>query len=101
MSGHTPGPWRVELDDRGYVANIGTRGLDNKPGAVGSRLFRRDAFMTPSSPEALANARLIAAAPDLLATLERILDWCFCDDGRGVPECSRCVEVRAVIERAS
>jgi hypothetical protein len=64
MSKHTPGPWRiapasdyadgslnVDADTRGYVCLAG---------------FRDD-------PEARANARLIAAAPDLLEACKRIL----------------------------
>ena len=31
--------------------------------------------------------------------LERELDACFCDDGRGDPECSTCTERRSVIEK--
>ena len=55
--------------------------------------------MMPSSAEAHANARLIAAAPEMLDALRRVLDSCFCDDG-GAPECARCVEVRAAIAKA-
>lgn len=60
MSKHTPGPWTVrghaiehdfpETDETMVVGYVEDNG--------------------PSGPEAAANARLIAAAPDLLAALE-------------------------------
>lgn len=60
MSGvkHTPGPWKIDF---GYP-----RGL---PGGIstmngGRPVTRFNTFARPTSPEALANARLIAAAPD-------------------------------------
>ena len=62
MSGvkHTPGPWKIDF---GYP-----RGL---PGGIstmngGRPVTRFNTFARPTSPEALANARLIVAAPDLL-----------------------------------
>ena len=66
MSGvkHTPGPWKIDF---GYP-----RGL---PGGIstmngGRPVTRFNTFARPTSPEALANARLIAAAPELLEALE-------------------------------
>ena len=49
------------------------RGLDRVPGVVGSEVFRKGSFRIPSSAETLANARLIAAAPDLLAALRELV----------------------------
>jgi len=71
MSKHTPGPWRVSQE--GYIAS--------RQGFVPIRTpFRGDAFRdgptrSPLHPEAelAANARLIAAAPDLLTALEWIV----------------------------
>lgn len=62
---HTPGPWKVvELGrDMGVVPE--SRPVQSV--AVCSRLYREDA------PDADANARLIAAAPDLLNMLERMV----------------------------
>jgi hypothetical protein len=53
---HTPGPWqvrdnRVEFGSDGYTVAVVTKGC----------------------PEFEGNARLIAAAPELLAALERLL----------------------------
>lgn len=85
MSAHTPGPWgvrKIESDGglvyclignptsirkmRGGIAFAGTyarRALDNAP--TGERI---------AVDETLANARLIAAAPDLLMALRAMLD---------------------------
>ncbi len=62
MAKHTPGPWRAE--EREVVTYLGhpiAEVLDTAEGLEGS------------DAEADANARLIAAAPDLVAALEMIL----------------------------
>lgn len=56
MSSHTPGPWRV-IDD-GSV--------------VGVQMGLAGGFLIDSKANPDANARLIAAAPDLLDALQRI-----------------------------
>lgn len=58
MSQHTPGPWRI--GDAGHTV-FGPKTDAPAPTMVAQRLTR-------------ANARLIAAAPDLLAALEDLLD---------------------------
>jgi hypothetical protein len=62
---HTPGPWK--WDNHGDL-----RGKDRN--AVINPELRRDVLSAVNYEE---DARLIAAAPDLLAALERIedLDW--------------------------
>jgi hypothetical protein len=84
---HTPGPWHVEPDEYQwlvisdcnyrYVALVGDKDR-----------FADDA----------ANARLIAAAPDLLAACERALGWFEGDYGVNHPET---VELRAAIAKAT
>ena len=56
MSTHTPGPW-IYAPDRGFVVSIATA-------------MPRDVAMLPRNSE--ADARLIAAAPDLLAERDRL-----------------------------
>ena len=34
----------------------------------------------------------------LRRAIEHELDACFCDDGRNLPECERCVRLRAVLD---
>jgi len=73
MSKHTPGPWRISYDHEGLPIVVAVAG-----GAVPIRTpFREDAFSADPRTRADfdtatvdANARLIAAAPDLLAALE-------------------------------
>ena len=60
---HTPGPWKIEPDiyskDRWYIS-----------GAEPSQKFIADVWQGDNKPDGEANARLIAAAPDLLAAME-------------------------------
>lgn len=60
MNAHTPGPWRASAGT-GYVAIM-----------AGPTIDRQLAITMTCNPEGCANARLIAAAPDLLAALERL-----------------------------
>lgn len=69
MSGHTPGPWVLEelssiKDGDGYILTEGSRVTVAHHGGAYSLGLSRE--------EVLANAALIAAAPDLLKALERI-----------------------------
>lgn len=61
MSGHTPGPWEIFPSSTGFIISkpneIAIAGIPN--------LFE--------DHPAEANARLIAAAPDLIAALERMV----------------------------
>jgi len=66
---HTPGPWVVEKTD-GYVVCELTAGWC---------VVATEADPNKYSPE--ADARLIAAAPELLAALEDLLDICDGDPG--------------------
>jgi hypothetical protein len=65
MSEHTPGPWRASMGDLLRVMH----GSDCICGVhrIGSRAGGR------RSEESEANARLIAAAPDLLAALQAVI----------------------------
>ena len=73
MSKHTPGPWEVKRSRSGYPYRIyAPNADDHRNGAVGRDVTRWGAFSLPSSKEAEANARLIAAAPDLLEALREI-----------------------------
>lgn len=121
---HTPGPWTVEeewysdafpvVDARGfqiveaqdmpillgYTERLGIGHWAEKPG---------EAYLELDSDEVLANARLIAAAPELLAALkpfaeEPISDDAYCHRGV-VPKgecirCSRIIAARAAIQKA-
>lgn len=75
MSKHTPGPWSVphSADEEsgcscGYVFSESQRGF----GAVATVPFGGE---DENYPLAKANAKLIAAAPDLLEALQPFLDF--------------------------
>lgn len=78
VASHTPGPWgywdaRQGDGDPYYVVDAITDGADPLNGGI-------QTIMEGCTPE--ANARLIAAAPDLLAALEVAVAEC--DQYRGV-----------------
>lgn len=68
---HTPGPWVIDRDDRPDMEW-------NNHIVQAARPHIAICFMTHSgkkdNSEAEANASLIAAAPDLLAALQQLLD---------------------------
>jgi hypothetical protein len=67
---HTQGPWVVKLKDRKWVI----KGPDKKHSPVA--LVELEGFgMGPSRAVREANARLIAAAPDLYAAVKEFLGW--------------------------
>ena len=75
MSKHTRGPWQILPDesDKGYTRIRGTSlGYRYKIADVRHAAF--GGVGKACAEETEANARLIAAAPDLLAMLERIRD---------------------------
>jgi len=69
MSEHTPGPWQIESRFVGpLVITAECRPEIDKSGKLEIAHVGAETFMVAN-----ANARLIAAAPDLLAALEDIL----------------------------
>lgn len=83
MSQHTPGPWTIEHTDEIY-------GADSAPVA-----YVQDTDRT--NQQNRANARLIAAAPELLAALKRIVEW---DDADCDASLASINAARAVITKA-
>jgi hypothetical protein len=72
MSGHTKGPWKAEEFD--VVRATGPK--EDRTIAFGAL------FGSESADEAKANARLIAAAPELLEALKYLLELGGDDDRR-------------------
>lgn len=75
---HTPGPWRVFICDdggewSGWPLSISPVGNDDKSvvRTGGHWPYEWDEYT--SKAEAVANARLMAASPDMLEALERLL----------------------------
>ena len=76
MSKHTPGPWRVGRDGHNILTVATYKGPygDERSTFVASAYTVNDPSPTFKDCEELeANARLIAAAPTLLAALKRLL----------------------------
>lgn len=85
---HTPGPW--EVFEGGNFVKIVAKGYHERrkstesgyvggPLSVGEAQYYATENYDQDHEKALANARLMAAAPDLLQTLKAILDSnCLC-----------------------
>lgn len=69
MTKYTPGPWSLFLGNAGYFCVEGIWKADSEAdricGSIGA---------VASEEEAVANARLIAAAPEMLEALERVVE---------------------------
>ena len=114
MSGHTPGPWLASSAPwpKGPGASIEIHSKDGDwIGSIhGDHAIVDGAPVRgfPSNDSGESNARLIAAAPDLLAALEGIADHLYWIEDEGPPgmgwkskEVSTAVEaVEAAIARA-
>ena len=77
---HTPGPWHVgTMNDCLFIINQQPRPSHDEVNFEGSGFATVDNFEIIAKldyPDADANARLIAAAPDLLDALNRVMqEW--------------------------
>jgi hypothetical protein len=70
---HTPGPW--EINDNGLIYGQCREGDDEAPCVADVIKDRELAAFGIMSPEETANARLIAAAPELLFALEALIEY--------------------------
>lgn len=76
MSKHTPGPWVADIN-RGYGFPFRpTPNIPINPVVMGRAVNRSIAKVPRGYEEAEANARLIAAAPELLEALQLIVKTC-------------------------
>lgn len=94
--GPTPGPWHY---DSGSVYAQGERD-DDKPGPRPIARMDREPGNGTFGAERDANARLIAAAPDLLNVVREVDEWI--DDARMVSDEFRAAEdddLRAIVGR--
>ena len=69
QTNHTPGPWAFRMT--GWQTNPAAIYSPRRPGAVACIPARTSVPLDEQS----ANARLIAAAPDMLAALEALMRW--------------------------
>lgn len=101
MTGWTVGPWELEV----YVSSSGWRGAEQSI-AIHSGNTLIATYVTnyceypESNDENEANARLIAAAPDLYEALEEALAWMetFDADAR-LPDFAPIAKARAALSR--
>jgi len=61
---HTPGPWRVEVSE-----------LDDGKPFVSIRAATDVAYLSLNPEQVCANGALVAAAPDMFAVLDEILNY--------------------------
>ena len=66
----TPGPWFIDRRSETHVKGQEDRSVCSTGGYASNMPHDRDTYVE----ENIANARLIAAAPDLLAALQRITE---------------------------
>lgn len=103
MSEHTPGPWKVETvrTSSGICHTIGPFPFHGKK--AHACIYADYPSVGPEERALEANARLIAAAPELLAALKAYLvakPQCECSDHSGCPMASARVLARAAIAKA-
>lgn len=96
MARHTPGPWRIAEP---------VRGMRGPEAATGDKIIVGADHVIPAivyefGDTGKANARLIAAAPDLLAALELALR-CLDTDGRTSASAALNAAGRAAIAKAT
>jgi hypothetical protein len=71
---HTPGPWKAvdDVDEGVWVSPQNTN--NNIICDIVGRIWDPEAKATQITDEDIENARLIAAAPDMLEALEKVID---------------------------
>jgi hypothetical protein len=74
MTQHTQGPWSIELDHASNTSEFIRARIDGEMHDIAS-------LLCDETGNASANARLIAAAPDLLALLQEVHDAISTGDG--------------------
>jgi hypothetical protein len=102
VSAHTPGPWRVE--GAGVIwspAAKATIAAASELRAERYVAFTMPRFSSPDLAEIHANARLIAAAPELLAALHKILPHAEAQDCGGPDIGADLSLARAAIAKAT
>ena len=100
-SKHTPGPWRLEADPAHFdslTTVTGGQRMNAQPHAWPAYPLTAQVGGMAALHEMQANARLIAAAPELLAALKGMLE--VFGDEFGIGDSSVCDDARAAIAKA-
>lgn len=72
---HTPGPWIVDHTEKGLIGKPATRIISDGPVCTQTVAHLMDDAYLNGEGSTIANARLIAAAPELLKALEIAEKW--------------------------
>lgn len=94
MDKHTQGPWKAEISTNGFAASGWVAKVcGNYDGDCGDDLATVTTAFAPGGREIpreewAANARLLAAAPDMLEALKMIRDGCGPDTWEGQKACA-------------
>lgn len=91
---YTPGPWSVEIDHRNNDPEFIRAHVDGE-------IYDLASVLCDETGNAAANARLIAAAPDLLAALQMVNRIWSHDQTANLAPDSPVAIVRAAIARAT
>ncbi len=95
---HTPGEWTLDHRQAGRVVIAGRPGFNGGCYRVADAYFSNSGLAnTPRIEEAKANARLIAAAPDLLEAA----DWVWKVRGHPADMASAMLALKAAISKAT
>jgi len=94
---HTPGPWEVLTDEPDSYCAIESNGLTvaTIEGMDVYAVAAEDCY--DYGPVTAANARLIAAAPELLKALTQMIDW----DGGKRTAIDAMANARAIVAKAT
>lgn len=76
MEKHTKGPWKIDPSDEFPLAVIVDHDYEYDDGTGICQIQGEFDNKSDATPEQIANARLIAAAPELLAELRALVQWC-------------------------
>jgi len=88
MSKHTPGPWALDAEAKHpWIVTCPVEGFPELPGKVCEVGY-------------LPNARLIAAAPEMLEALKAMLPENNTDEAQCRPDFETCEKARAAIAKA-
>lgn len=71
---HTPGPWK-QSPDAPWIIKQDCTPISEEAVSICSTTAHESSGFFPAPSEGRANARLIAAAPELLLALEMLLAW--------------------------
>ena len=99
MISHTPGPWSCGEENVGGGFNIYSGALRIAHTSIQARVFKPETRPI-AEDEAKANAYMVAAAPDLLASLKEMLEIYWGEGDGELPEPVCIQNARAAISKA-